>query len=158
MSYRRYIFMLCLFGLSVSSMATSSLVHAVIPSVDATGKLFPSLTPVPSLAPMLKQVNPAVVNISTYSIQQSRQNPLLNDPFFRHFFNVPDRERHQRQPNNRRTTKRQQSAGSGVILNAEDGIVMTNYHVIKGADEIQVSLTKRRFGCHLKRRRWDRYD
>ena len=102
--------------------------HAALPNVDAEGK------PFPSLAPMLKQVNPAVVNISTYFTQQYSYNPLLNDPFFRRFFNVPDQRQFQ-QPQ-----KRQQSAGSGVIVNASDGVIMTNFHVIKGADEIHVSL------------------
>lgn len=102
--------------------------HGALPNVDAEGK------PFPSLAPMLKQVNPAVVNISTYFTQQHSYNPLLNDPFFRRFFNVPD-QRQFRQPQ-----KRQQSAGSGVIVNARDGVIMTNFHVIKGADEIHVSL------------------
>jgi Do/DeqQ family serine protease len=84
---------------------------------------------------MLKQVNPAVVNISTYSIQQT-YNPLLNDPFFRYFFNIPDQQQFRQQPK-----KRQQSAGSGVIVDASKGTVITNYHVIKGADEVHVSLT-----------------
>lgn len=86
----------------------------------------------PSLAPMLKKVNPAVVNISTFA-KRHEQNPLLNDPFFRHFFNVPQ----QRQPQARRS----RSAGSGVIVDADEGTVITNFHVIDGADEIKVSLT-----------------
>lgn len=100
---------------------------AGMPSVDAQGR------PMPSLAPMLKQVNPAVVNISTYSMQASMYNPLLNDPFFRRFFNLPN-------PSMPQTKKRQQSAGSGVILDSDKGIIMTNFHVINGADEVQVSL------------------
>ncbi len=110
------------------SLTMSNPSYAVLPSFDAEGR------PLPSLAPMLKSVNPAVVNISTYSTQNNRYNPLLNDPFFRHFFNLPD-QRQFKQPQ-----KRQQSAGSGVIVDAEKGVVMTNYHVIKGADEIQVAL------------------
>lgn len=110
------------------SLTMSNPSYAVLPSSDAEGR------PLPSLAPMLKSVNPAVVNISTYSTQNNRYNPLLNDPFFRHFFNLPD-QRQFKQPQ-----KRQQSAGSGVIVDAEKGVVMTNYHVIKGADEIQVAL------------------
>ncbi|HEY7864529.1 MAG TPA: Do family serine endopeptidase [Psychromonas sp.] len=104
--------------------------NAAIPNVTAEGK------PFPSLAPMLKKVNSAVVNISTYSTKQALVNPLLNDPFFRHFFNIPEQDDLQQQA----PQKRQQSAGSGVIINAKDGIVMTNYHVIKDADEVQVSL------------------
>jgi Do/DeqQ family serine protease len=109
----------------------SSPVAAVLPIVDANGK------PFPSLAPMLKEVNPAVVNISTFSTLQTVQNPLLNDPFFRRFFNLPETPQGGDQQVPR---KRQQSAGSGVIVDADDGIVMTNHHVIRDADEIHVSL------------------
>jgi Do/DeqQ family serine protease len=105
-------------------------VQAVLPGTDALGR------PFPSLAPMLKQVNPAVVNIATYSTRKTSDNPLLNDPFFRKFFDFPD----QPQPERRVPDKRQQSAGSGVIVDAGDGIVMTNYHVVRSADEVQVSL------------------
>lgn len=104
-------------------------IYAALPNVTSEGRLFPSL------APMIKQVHPAVVNISTFSTQEYSYNPLLNDPFFRHFFNIPEPRPFQQQPK-----KRQQSAGSGVIVDAGQGIVMTNYHVIKGADDVQVSL------------------
>ncbi|UTW05393.1 Do family serine endopeptidase [Amphritea atlantica] len=96
----------------------------------------PDEGPLPSLAPMLEKINPAVVNIATYSTKINRYNPLLNDPFFRRFFNIPDEQFQQYQ----QPERKQQSAGSGVILNAADGIVVTNYHVIKGSDEVQVSL------------------
>lgn len=103
---------------------------AALPLRDSSGN------DLPTLAPMLKRVNPAVVNIATYSTQARSYNPLLNDPFFRRFFNIPEEQfRRQQEP-----LRRQQSAGSGVIVYAADGIVMTNYHVIKGADEVQVSL------------------
>ena len=109
------------------TLLLASNTQAVLPLTDSQGESLPSL------APMLKEVNPAVVNISTYSKQEYRYNPLLNDPFFRHFFNVPEQPRE-------RERKRQQSAGSGVIVDGSDGVVMTNYHVIKDADEIHVSL------------------
>ena len=104
--------------------------YAVLPGVTAAGK------PFPTLAPMLKQVNPAVVNISTYSTRETRYNPLLNDPFFRHFFDLPKLP----DPGEQMPERRQLSAGSGVIVDADDGIVMTNYHVIRNADEVHVSL------------------
>ncbi len=103
---------------------------AVLPGTDAQGR------PFPSLAPMLKQVNPAVVNISTFSTQEISNNPLLQDPFFRRFFDLPPQpDMRQQKPQ-----KRQQSAGSGVIVDAGAGTVMTNYHVIRNADEVHVSL------------------
>ena len=103
---------------------------AALPNVAADGR------PFPSLAPILKQINPAVVNISTFSRAETRYNPLLNDPFFRRFFDLPDLQ----QPEREQPQKRQQSAGSGVIVDPDDGIVMTNYHVIRAADEVHVAL------------------
>ncbi|HKJ51541.1 MAG TPA: DegQ family serine endoprotease [Gammaproteobacteria bacterium] len=103
---------------------------AAIPNVMTDGE------PFPTLAPMLKQINPAVVNISTYSTRETQYNPLLNDPFFRRFFNLPDNAPDQQQAPERR----QQAAGSGVIVDAKKGIVITNYHVVRGADEVRVSL------------------
>ena len=88
--------------------------------------------PLPSLAPMVKRTAPAVVNIATRgSIEVRGSNPFLDDPFFRRFFDVPE------QPRQRRRT---QSAGSGVIVNAAEGLVLTNAHVIDGAEEIRVTL------------------
>lgn len=86
----------------------------------------------PTLAPMLDQSKPAVVNIATRSEVRIQDNPLLNDPFFRRFFNLPE----QQQPR----TRQAQSLGSGVIVNAKEGLVLTNNHVIQRADEITVSL------------------
>ena len=112
--------------------------QAALPIADGDGNKLPSL------APMVEQVNPAVVNIATFSKRQEVVNPLLNDPFFRRFFNVPDQRQFQ-QP------RRQRSAGSGVIVDADQGIIMTNFHVIKGADEIVVSLKDgRTFNAEMK--------
>ena len=90
----------------------------------------------PSLAPMLEKVTPAVVNIATEGRIELRQNPLFDDPFFRRFFNVPN------QPIERKT----QSLGSGVIVDAKRGLVLTNNHVIANAVQITVTL---RDGRHL---------
>jgi Do/DeqQ family serine protease len=90
-------------------------------------------TPVPSLAPMLKRVTPAIVNIATKGTVQ-QENPLLNDPFFRRFFDVPNVPRE----------RSFQSAGSGVIVDAKNGYIITNAHVIENANEITVTLLDNR--------------
>lgn len=86
--------------------------------------------PLPSLAPMLERTTPAVVNISTIGTTRVA-NPLFEDPFFRHFFDNPQGSE------NRQT----QSLGSGVIVDADQGLVITNHHVIENAEEILVTLT-----------------
>ena len=88
----------------------------------------------PSLAPMLERVTPAVVNIATEGRMRIEQNPLFNDPFFRFFFGFPD------QPLERKT----QSLGSGVIVDAKRSLVLTNAHVIANADQITVKLSNGR--------------
>jgi serine protease Do/serine protease DegQ len=90
-------------------------------------------TPVPSLAPMLKRATPAVVNIATRGTVEE-QNPLMNDPFFRRFFDVPN------QPRQREF----QSAGSGVIVDAKNGYIITNAHVVENATDITVQLLDNR--------------
>ena len=109
------------------SLLISSVSQAGLPVTDSQGQSLPSI------APMLERVNPAVVNISTFSTRQI-VNPLLNDPFFQRFFNIP----RDAFPQQRRS---QSSAGSGVIVDAQQGTIITNYHVIKGADEVQIGLT-----------------
>ena len=86
----------------------------------------------PSLAPMLEDVLPSVVNISTEGRVSAGGSPFQSDPFFERFFNMmPDS-----QPRQRRT----QSLGSGVIIDSEFGYVVTNHHVIENADQIRVRL------------------
>ena len=97
--------------------------HAALPGSVADGQ------PLPSLAPMLDQAIPAVVNIATQGRVRA-QNPLMEDPFFRRFFNMPN------MPQERRTT----SAGSGVIVDARLGYVLTNAHVVRNAEQIEVTL------------------
>lgn len=94
----------------------------------------------PTLAPLIERVTPAVVNISVTSTVRMRSNPLMDDPFFRRFFNLPEQPRE----------VPRQSAGSGVIVDADEGYVLTNHHVITGADEIVVTLQdRRRFEAEL---------
>lgn len=76
------VLIVCLGAFTPSSFAS-------IPNKIIDGESFPSLSP------MLKKVNPAVVNISTYSTQRHSSNPLLNDPFFKRFFNLPKSYQHQ---------------------------------------------------------------
>ncbi len=85
--------------------------------------------PLPTLAPMLERTTPAVVNISTTGKVVVR-DPFFDDPFFRRFFDVPELKRE------RRTT----GLGSGVIIDAENGYVVTNSHVIDKAQDIVVTL------------------
>jgi Do/DeqQ family serine protease len=87
--------------------------------------------PLPSLAPMLERITPAVVNIATRGKTRRRIELPLNDPLFRRFFNLPNIERIQETA----------SLGSGVIVDAENGLILTNDHVIKDAYEINITLT-----------------
>ncbi len=109
-------------GLILITIISAS-VYAVLPG-EVDGETMPSL------APMVDRVTPGVVNIATEGRAQIRQNPLLNDPFFKRFFNIPD------QPIERKT----QSLGTGVIIDAERGLVVTNNHVIANAHQITVKL------------------
>ncbi|MFM8330197.1 MAG: DegQ family serine endoprotease [Candidatus Methylumidiphilus sp.] len=88
----------------------------------------------PSLAPMLKKATPAVVNISTKTKIEVAEHPLMRDPFFRRFFEIPNMPRQ----------RESSSLGSGVIIDAKNGYVITNNHVIDKADEITVTLSDAR--------------
>jgi len=102
---------------------------------DAASLPFPSREGVPSLAPLLREVTPAVVNISVQVSAPASQNPLMRDPFFRRFFEgFPDQSRQ----------RPQLAAGSGVVIDARQGYVITNHHVIEEAQEIVVTLKDRR--------------
>jgi Do/DeqQ family serine protease len=88
----------------------------------------------PTLAPLVNEVTPAVVNISVVSRSPMEDNPLFRDPFFRKFFNLPDKPPQQQE----------QAAGSGVIVDAAKGYVLTNNHVVRQAERIVVTLKDRR--------------
>ena len=85
--------------------------------------------PLPSLAPMLAKTVPGVVNVSTVTEIASSDHPLLSDPFFRRFFEIPRGQRN----------RENQSLGSGVVIDAERGIILTNHHVVRAADAIRVT-------------------
>lgn len=94
---------------------------------------------VPTLAPLLQEVTPAVVNISVQTRSAIEDNPLFRDPFFRRFFNIPDQ-----------AAPQERSAGSGVIIDAARGYVVTNFHVIKDAQQVTVTLKDmRQFAAKL---------
>ena len=101
-------------------------VHSAMPFIS-------SKNGIPSLAPLLQDVTPAVVNISVQTRSAIEENPLFRDPFFRRFFELPDQ-----------AARPERSAGSGVIVDAGKGYVVTNYHVIKDAQQILVTLKDRR--------------
>jgi len=82
-----------------------------------------------SLAPLVRKTAPAVVNIATLQPSPAEQNPLFQDPFFRRYFGVPDAAL---QPT--------MSAGSGVIVDGKRGLVITNFHVVRNAQAVQVTL------------------
>lgn len=112
--------------LIITSSVASLVSQAAIPAaIDGQ--------PLPSLAPMLQRVQGAVVNIATEAeVTVRRQaNPFLDDPFFRRFFD--------QQPTQPRSQKRQ-GLGSGVVFDAAEGLILTNAHVIEGADKITVTL------------------
>ncbi|HET7757004.1 MAG TPA: DegQ family serine endoprotease [Steroidobacteraceae bacterium] len=113
-----------LLSLALLALAAAAPVHGGIPPAAGEASL-------PSLAPMIRKVSPAVVNIATRGTVRERgpQNPLLEDPFFRRFFDDgAPRERPFR------------SAGSGVIVDARRGYIVTNAHVVENASEITVTL------------------
>lgn len=83
-----------------------------------------------SYAPLVKQVSPAVVNVYTRKVVRQNASPFANDPVFREFFGVPREQV-------------QNSLGSGVIVSG-DGVIVTNSHVVSGADEFLVVLSDRR--------------
>ncbi|MFN3746288.1 MAG: Do family serine endopeptidase [Hyphomicrobiaceae bacterium] len=98
----------------------------------ARAPLFDESRGVLTIAPMLEQVTPAVVNIAVTARVMEQENPLFKDPFFRRFFGLPE----DAPPRERRAL----AAGSGVIIDAGKGLVVTNHHVIKDAETIAVTL------------------
>src|ERR687888_1502142 len=92
----------------------------------------PTREGLPTLAPILEKVTPAVVNIAVLQAAPEQENPLMRDPFFRRFFGMPQ------------SSEPQIAAGSGVIVDAKNGYVITNAHVVKDAREIQITLKDNR--------------
>jgi len=111
------------FGLGVALLVCRSAAAGALPvAVDGES--------LPSLAPMLERATPAVVNIAARRTVVVRQSPLFSDPFFQRFFNLP-------LPQRKREVR---SVGSGVILDPDAGLVVTNHHVIAGTEQVTVTL------------------
>ncbi len=101
-------------------------VHAALP-LHASGQALPTL------APMLERITPAVVNISAIGEVQVRsraRSNLFDEPFFRHFFDMPGY---------RPETRKTRSLGSGVVVDAQNGYVLSNHHVIEDSQQIIVT-------------------
>src|SRR4051794_19679538 len=109
-----------------------ALLCVISAAVAAQPAGLPTRDGLPTLAPILEKVTPAVVNIAVLQKSPEEENPLLRDPFFRRFFGGPQ----QSEP--------QVAAGSGVIVDAKNGYVITNAHVVKDAKEIQITLRDNR--------------
>jgi serine protease DegQ len=89
---------------------------------------------IPTIAPLIDAVDDAVVNIAVVSERPAQMTPLFRDPFFQPF--LP--------PLEQLPPQRQMSAGSGVIIDSDDGYILTNNHVIENGDEIRVTLRDNR--------------
>lgn len=91
-----------------------------------------------TLSPLVERSAPAVVNIAVVQASPLDQNPLLRDPYFRYFLGVPDE-----------AVAPRISAGSGFVVDAARGLVLTNHHVIDNAEAVQVTLGDRRLTARL---------
>ena len=120
MSGHKYFFILL--GLFLPLLPVAAHAH-VTPTVNG-GEL-------PTLATMVERTRPAVVNIATTGHIDVQKHPLLNDPFFKRFFegysDIPQR-------------KETKSLGSGVVIDADRGYIVTNHHVVEGAEEIAITM------------------
>jgi Do/DeqQ family serine protease len=119
----------------VRTLFIAFLMSILIPGL---GEAAPVGVALPSLAPVIKATSPAVVNIATRGTltEPVAGNPLREDPYFRRFFNLPEGGAVRR--------RQFQSAGSGVIVDAKNGYIVTNRHVIENASEITVTLLDNR--------------
>lgn len=122
----------------VTCLALSFSRDAVSPAAAKDGA--PGVRVERSLPDVLEEITPAVVNIAVTSHASAETNPLFNDPYFRRFFDLPQMP--QQRP--------RMSAGSGVIVDADKGYILTNHHIVDGASEIAVTLKdRRRFTAEL---------
>jgi serine protease DegQ len=123
---------LLLVALLVVAAAVGGVVSRILPlgsNSDVSGQRTLAVPSEDSLSPLVARTSPAVVNIATLQPSPAQQNPLLQDPFFRRYFGIPDSEM---QPT--------MAAGSGVIVDGKNGLVITNFHVVQNAQEVEVGL------------------
>ncbi|WP_227272056.1 Do family serine endopeptidase [Roseobacter weihaiensis] len=104
------------------------------PAVAQIAAVEPDERGIPTIAPLIDAVDDAVVNIAVVSERPTQMTPLFRDPFFQPF--LP--------PLEQLPPQRQMSAGSGVIVDAGEGYILTNNHVIENGDEIRVTLRDNR--------------
>src|SRR5689334_13593868 len=122
---------LLLFFLLLVAAVAGALVARMLPS-GASASDVPKVLAAPSeesLSPLVNKTAPAVVNIATLQQSPAQQNPLLQDPFFRRYFGIPDA-----------ALQPAMAAGSGVIVDGARGLVITNFHVVQNAQQVEVGL------------------
>jgi len=124
--------LLLLFVLLVLAALVGGAVSRLLPIGQSGEAAAPAVLAGPatdSLSPLVKKTAPAVVNIATLQQSPAQQNPLLQDPFFRRYFGIPDA-----------ALQPAIAAGSGVIVDGERGLVITNFHVVQNAQAVEVGL------------------
>src|SRR5215470_5351949 len=109
-------------------MAASAALIASALGAPALAAGIPEVAGIPTLAPILTEITPAVVNIAVRSREAASDNPLFKDPALRRFFELPEQRERQ-----------VQATGSGVIVDAARGYILTNNHVVEEADTIEVT-------------------
>ncbi len=123
---------LLLFIFLIVAAVIGGLVARMLPVASGTDVSGPRTLAVPSqdsLSPLVGKTAPAVVNIATLQPSPAQQNPLLQDPFFRRYFGIPDA-----------ALQPKMAAGSGVIVDGKNGLVITNFHVVENAQQVEVGL------------------
>ena len=124
--------LLLLLTLLVVAAAIGGMIARMLPIGPASDASESRTLAVPgqdSLSPLVAKTAPAVVNIATLQSSPAQQNPLLQDPFFRRYFGIPDA-----------ALQPAMAAGSGVIVDGKNGLVITNFHVVQNAQAVEVGL------------------